>query len=111
MTLHRDPATSWLNRFAGDTSVAVHVMQGSTTTSAFEATSATARLVPGSTTTYSADIVHAVQSWVRGPNYGLVLRIAGAREFQSLDLVTFSNYLADPPRVPRLKIIYSVPKN
>jgi hypothetical protein len=111
LTLQRDPATSWVNRFAGDTAVAAHVMEGATTTSAFEATSAVARLVPGSSTTYSADVVHAVQSWVRGPNYGLLLRTNGAREFQSFDLVTFYNHLADAPRVPRLKIIYSVPKN
>ncbi len=111
LTLHRDPATSWLNRFAGDTAVAVHVMQGTTTTSAFEATSATARIVPGSATTYTANITHAVQSWVRGPNDGLLLRTDGAREFHSFDLVTVYNYLADSTRVPRLKIIYSVPKN
>jgi len=111
LTLHRDPATSRLNRFAGDTTVAVHLMEGSTTTSAFEATSATARLVPGSPTTYTADIAHIVQSWVRGPNYGLLLRTNGAREFQGFDLVTLYNHLADAPLVPRLKIIYSVPKN
>ena len=111
LTLHRDPATSWLNRFAADTAIALHVMQGSATTSAFEATSAIAKLVPGSATTYTDNIAHAVQSWVRGPNYGLLLRTDGAREFNAFDLVTLYNYLADSTRVPRLKIIYSVPKN
>lgn len=111
LTLQSNPATSWLNRFAADSALAVHLMQGATTTSGFEATSSSATHVPGSATLYAADLAHAVQSWVRGPNYGALLRIGGVREFESFDLVTLYNHTADASRKPRLKIIYAVPKN
>jgi len=111
LVLQGDAATTRVNRFAGDTAVAAHLMQGATTSSEFNAVGVSARLVPGSATMYSVDIAHYVQLWVSGSNYGVLLRTDGAREFQSFDLVTVWNHLADASRVPRLKIIYSVPKN
>jgi hypothetical protein len=110
LTVQRDPSTCFINRFAADTSFAVHPMEGSSTTSSFGSGS-TARLVSGSQTTYTADISSDVQSWVRGPNYGALLRIYGVREFETLTLVTLYGAAADNAHKPRLKIIYSVPKN
>jgi hypothetical protein len=110
LTLQRDPSTSFINRFAGDTSIAVHPMEGSLTTSSFGSGS-TAKLIPGSLTTYSADVAGEVQAWVRGANYGALLRIYGVREFESFTLVTLYGNTADNAHKPRLKIIYSVPKN
>jgi hypothetical protein len=40
-----------------------------------------------------------------------MLRTDGAREYQALDLVTIFNHAAAPALKPRLKLIYSVPKN
>jgi hypothetical protein len=111
LTMQRDPATSWLNRFALDTAVAIHIMGGPASTSAFSATSVQARLVPGSSVMYTADVHSDVQAWIRGPNYGIMLRTDGAREYQALDLVTIFNHAAAPALKPRLKLIYSVPKN
>ena len=111
LTMQRDPATSRLNRFALDTAIAVHIMGGPTSASSFAATSAQARLLPGSSVVYTADVHTAVQSWIRGSNYGLLLRTDGTREYQALDLVTIFNHAAAAALKPQLKLIYSVPKN
>jgi hypothetical protein len=86
-------------------------MGGATSTSTFSSSSVTAHLQSGSHTVYTADVHSAVQSWIRNTNYGLLLRTDGEREYQSLDLVTIFNHNADAAHKPRLKIIYSVPKN
>ena len=111
LTLEANPAACMLNRFAEDTSLAIHLMTSSSSTSSFDATSSAALLVPGSKTTYTADIASQVQSWVRGPNYGALIRTYGGREFRSVDRVVLYNHAAENSRKPRLKIIYSVPKN
>lgn len=111
LTFQTNPAVSMLNRFAGDTSLAVHLVTSSTSTSSFGSSSATALHVPGSATTFTADIASDVQSWVRGSNYGALIRTYGSREFQSFDLVTLYNHTAEESHKPRLKVIYSVPKN
>jgi hypothetical protein len=111
LTVQRKPSTCFLNRFSSDTAIAVHAMLGYGSTSTFNTSSYTLRLVPGSQTVYTADIAADVQAWARGTNYGALLRRDGTYEFSTLDLVTLYNHLADAPLRPRLKIIYSVPVN
>jgi hypothetical protein len=110
LTLQANPAASKLNRFCQDTSLAVHIMTASSSTSSFSSSGSGAFLVPGSQTLYGADVASIVQSWHKGSNYGALIRIYGTREFSSLDLVTLYNQTAEEARRPRLKIIYSVPK-
>jgi len=110
LTVQANPAVNMLNRFCGDTSLAVHSMTSSSTTSSFSSSYSGAYLVSGSKTTYSADIASQVQEWRKGPNYGALIRTNGTREFSALDMVSLYNQTADEARKPHLKIIYSVPK-
>ncbi len=108
LLLQYDPATSRLNRFSGDTTLAAHVLQSETDLTKFAAASAPARRIPGTSTGYLADIRSAVQTWVKGPNYGILLRMGSSLEYSSLDLVTIRTRAAsDPAQRPSLRILYS----
>jgi hypothetical protein len=109
LTMYNDPTTSRVNRFASDTAVAVHAMLGWSSTSSFSSSGGILRLVPGSKTTYTADVSGLVQEWAKGPNYGALLRVSGAPEFSTYELVTLFDHAADAAVRPRMKIIYSVP--
>lgn len=112
LLLERDPLTSRLNRFSGDSAIAVHLMLGSGPSSGFEVLSTQGLRKAGTADSYVADARRAVQAWMGSTNYGLLLRIDGQREFQSFDLTTFHSPAASSAALrPRLKILYSVPKN
>lgn len=110
--LERDPATSVLNRFSGGGAFNVHLMLEDSALGLFESGATAGALKAGTANTYGADARRAVQSWLRGPNYGLLLRIQGEQEFTSFDLVTFHNASASNAAVrPKLRIVYAVPQN
>lgn len=112
LLLDRDPLTSRLNRFSGDSAIAVHTMFEQGYLGGFEALSATSMRKAGTSDTYVVDARRAVQAWAGSTNYGILLRIDGEREFQTFDLVTFHSPSASSAALrPRLKILYSVPKN
>jgi hypothetical protein len=65
--------------------------------------------ITGTLTTFTGDISYAVQFWVRGPNYGLVLSPTFPARTSRFDLYGFYGVHASTPAVrPRLKIIYSL---
>jgi hypothetical protein len=108
LQIKRDPLTCRLNRFSGDSAIAAHVVTSETDYRGFEATYSAGRLMTDSLTRYSIDARRAVQSWLRGPNYGMLLRMGSTHEFSSFDLLTFYNVTAADATVrPRLKIIYT----
>lgn len=104
LLLDRDAATSRLYRFTRDTVVALHALR-TTTDSVFESQPAYAWRKAGTSLTFSADVRHAVQRWLRDPNYGLLLRALS--EFNNLDLYTFhGRQAANPVLRPRINIKY-----
>ncbi|HSQ74321.1 MAG TPA: DNRLRE domain-containing protein, partial [Bacteroidota bacterium] len=112
LLMERDPLTSKLNRFSGDAAFSAHAMVVDSATGAFESSAATGTLKSGTDQTYTADVHTTVQSWVRGPNYGLMLRVTGEQEFMSFDLLTFYGpTAADAALRPRIRILYSTPQN
>jgi hypothetical protein len=105
LLLERDPQTSQLNKFTLDSVVSVHVLVSDTLTS--EISSSNGRRKAGTSYTFSFDVRHAAQSWIRGPNYGLLLRVYD--EFNNLDLYTFNGRrAADQTKRPRINIKYVV---
>ncbi|MBP1657867.1 MAG: hypothetical protein H6Q31_2468 [Bacteroidetes bacterium] len=112
LLLERDPLTSKLNRFSGDRAFNAHAMVADSATGAFESSAATGAPKSGTDQTYAADVHTTVQSWVRGPNHGLMLRVAGEQEFRSFDLLTFYGpTAANAAQRPRIRILYSTPQN
>lgn len=112
LLLERDPRTSRLNRFSGDSIIAIHTMLGKGALGGFEPFSTRGARKAGTADTYVADARRAVQAWVGSTSYGLLLRVGGDQEFQSFDLLTFHSPSASSAALrPRLKILYSVPKN
>ncbi len=107
----RDPATSKLSRFSADSSVSANFLLSASDYTLYDGTTSTGLRMAGTPYTYSFDLRHAVQSWVREANYGLLLQNSATTEFSSLDLITFFNQQADAANRPRLKIIYSVRKD
>lgn len=109
LSLDVAPGSTRLNSFTKDTVVQAQ-MDLSDNPSDLE-TGAIASLKPTASafTTAAGDISHAVQSWVRGPNYGLVLRNNSPAETARLDLYGFYGVRASSAGVrPRLKITYSL---
>jgi hypothetical protein len=112
LQMERDPATSKLNRFSGAASIDAHMMLADSATGTFASSGPTVSLKTGTATTYTADLHTAVQSWVRGPNYGVLFRVTGEQEFTSFDLLTFHNVTAtNVQQRPRIRIVYSIPQN
>lgn len=109
LVLTRDPATSRLTRFTGDTLVVGHVLTSATDSSRFEGQGTVGRPTEVDPLSFSFDLRHAVQVWVAGTNYGLLVRASNISEFGSLDLYTFFSHVApDPAQRPRLRIKYAV---
>lgn len=107
LSIDTAPNATLLTSFTGDTALAAHV--GLSSDPSFHE-SGSAVLLPTSNTltTFTGDISHAVQYWVRGPNYGLVLRCTLPSENSSLDLYGLRGVRwPDVASRPRLKIIYS----
>ncbi len=112
LQLERDPLTSKLNRFSGDSVLAIHTMIEKGALGGFQPFSTQAARKAGTADSYVADATQAVQSWAATANYGLLLRVGGQQEFQTFDLLTFHSPSASSAALrPRLKILYSVPKN
>lgn len=112
LLMERDPLTSKLNRFSGNAAFSAHAMAVDSAMGAFESSAATGTLKSGTDQTYAADVHTMVQSWVRGPNYGLMLRVTGEQEFMSFDLLTFYGPTAANAALrPRIRILYSTPQN
>lgn len=108
MFLDRDPATSRLNTFSGDSSIAAHLIVAPGDPPVFMGIQSLGTRLDGTPYTYKMDMTANVQSWVHGPNYGAVIRRSTPGEFETLDLLTFHSPTAQPAAArPRLKITYS----
>ncbi len=113
MILTKDDAGTRLSRFLPDTAISAHILYtDSSLTSAFSAEDASTfgRPSPGVPSTFTFDIRTAAQSWLRGPNYGVLLRFPTEQEYSTPELISFYGATTtDPARRPRLKILYSIP--
>lgn len=106
--LVRDASTSKVARFSGNPTFSAHVLTARGDNALFEIGSTSGQRI-ASTDTFAVDTRHAVQVWIRGPNYGLLLRTTTISEFASFDLYTFFDQAATNPVVrPRLKVTYTV---
>jgi hypothetical protein len=114
LLLERDPVTSRLSAFVKDTVVSPHLITSATDSTSFEPEDGTSfgRRKAGTAYTFSFNIRRQVQSWLHGPNNGLLLRATSSSEFSTADLYTFFSPAAANAAVrPRLKIVYSKEKN
>jgi hypothetical protein len=109
LLLVRDPVASRLNRFSGDSLISGHVLlTDADTLFESDASSAIGGTKDGVALTHTLNLRHAVQSWLRGPNYGLLLRVSSATEFSSADrYVFYSPQAQDSSLHPRLRIVFA----
>jgi len=113
MSLELIPGASLFSRTTRDTVVAPHLRLGPDQESSIEAErpSSFGRRKEGTATTFTFAIPEAVQSWVKGPNYGLLLRATlfetGAESGSADRYVFHSVVAADSAVRPRLHIVYS----
>jgi hypothetical protein len=107
LSLDPVPSSTRLTSFSTDTTVGAQVdLSGDA--SLIETQSTILSPASGTISTFTGDISHAVQSWVRGPNYGLVLTPTLPAVTSRLDRYGFYSVNASTPGLrPRLKIIYS----
>jgi hypothetical protein len=111
LTLAQDVSASRISTFITDPAIASHIPQDSTDLRKLnvEDPNAIGRPVSAGASTWKFDVWNATQSWLRGPNYGLVLRVPSAQEYQSADVYAFYNALAaDSSLRPRLSVLYSI---
>lgn len=118
LLLDRDPATTQVARYSSPEEVSGHVRFSSTLTYSYETYPyGRGKLKAGTANTFSMDVRHAVQTWLKGTNYGLLLSAPSKLESGStndterstLDLYTyFSHRATDPTRRPRMRILYAV---
>jgi hypothetical protein len=107
LQLTRNPALSRLSRFTGDKVIAAHLRLGDADTSRFDFTGVTGR-ADENLPLIMADVTRYAQSWVKGPNYGLIIRATNQTEFSSFQLQVFHNETAaDADKRPRLRIFYA----
>jgi hypothetical protein len=108
-----EPGSS-LTRFVKDRVVSAQLLVGgSTITSAAESEGSGAYGRPKSEApgVYSFNARHLAQAWLRGPNYGALLRTVNSAETRSIDRYVFHNERSsDPALRPRLYVTYSVQK-
>jgi len=107
-------AGSSLGRFVKDRVVSAQLLTGGSTitsTAESEASGAYGRPTTEAPGVYSFNARHLAQSWLRGPNYGALLRNVTASETRSIDRYLFySERTSDPALRPRLHVTYSVQK-
>ena len=110
LSLDPVPGSTRLTSFSTDTTVGAQVdLSGNA--SVIESQSVILTPPTGTLSTFTGNISHAVQSWVRGPNYGLVLSPTLPAATSRLDLYGFYGVHASTAALrPRLKIIYSLGK-
>ncbi len=114
LSLDLDSASSRISKFVTDTSLSAHLLGDTTTYTSLstEDASTFGRRVAGTRATFSFNIRMAAQSWVRGPNYGVLIRVPTAREFTTPDLFVFNSSTASTPSLrPRLRLLYSIKSN
>jgi hypothetical protein len=114
LDLERDPLTTRLSKFVADTAVSPHILLDAVDSTKFDAEDATSfgRRKGGTANTFAFNIRRHVQSWLRGPNDGLLLRTTLSSEFETPDLYTFfSPAAANAANRPRLKLVYSIKAN
>jgi hypothetical protein len=112
LQLVRNRTASRIDKFTTDTVVYAHVALNSSVPPSIEneVLASPGRRMTDSASTFSFDIRHAVQTWLTGPNYGLLLRAGNTQEFSSFSLYTFYNQRAGTGLRPRLRIVYSMKK-
>ena len=114
MELSFNEADSRLNRFVTERVVSAQLLVGGsdiTSSSESEFTGSYGRPGSEAPAVYSFDMRHLVQAWLRGPNYGALLRTTTASETRTLDRYVFHNERSsDPALRPRLHVTYSIQK-
>ena len=113
MQLVLDPATTRLTRFTADTVVSPHILLSSSGSSVFESDrpSAYGRRKEGTSNIFTFSVPHAVQFWLLGANYGLLLKTVTGPETGTTELYTFFSHAAsDSSTLPRMQILYSTAK-
>ncbi len=93
-----------------DSTLVAHLATG-TDLSTFESNSYSMRPLDSSPLTLSGEVRHIVQSWLRGANYGMVLRPESAVEFATFDRYDLAGVHRPAPGDtlrPRLHITYSM---
>jgi hypothetical protein len=113
MELSFSDAGSSLTRFVKERIVSAQVLGGPDITSTAESEGSGAYGRPKSEAPgiYSFDVRHHAQAWLRGPNYGALLRTVNGAETRSIDRYSFHNQRSsDPALRPRLHLTYSVQK-
>jgi len=115
LQMHLDPLTSRISRFYPDSAVAPALRLSASDSTEFYTTETSASFgSPGSGLpgTFHFDVASIVQSWVRGPNYGLVLKVPYYPERGSINLFVFYDQTTATTALrPQLRIVYSTPKN
>jgi hypothetical protein len=112
--MNMDYGSSRISKFVGDTALAAHTLNDSTAYTSFSSQDATTfgRRIADSSTTWAFNVRTAAQGWVRGPNYGVLIRVPTAREYSTPDLYVFHSITSPTPALrPRLRILYSVKIN
>jgi hypothetical protein len=105
--LERDLTSSWLSASVGDTSISGHLILAEGTPPTFQGVGTVSTRPTGTANTYKIVVTSAAQSWVRGPNYGMVLQTSSPALYQTMGMITFhSHTAADPAHRPRLKVVY-----
>jgi hypothetical protein len=113
LSLTLDRSASSISKFVADTALAAHTLGDTITYTNFSGQDAAmfGRPVAGSST-FAFNIREAAQSWLRGPNYGLLIRVPTASEYSTPDCYVFHSVTAAPDSLrPRLRILYSVKAN
>ena len=113
MEISFSDAGSSLNRFVKERVVSAQLLGGPDINSPAEseASGAYGRPTSEAPGVYSFNARHLAQAWLRGPNYGALLRTVRSSEFLSIDRYVFHNERSpDPALRPRLHVTYSVQK-
>ena len=108
LLLTLDPATSYFNRFASDSSFLLATTLSPSDRTQVDPYPTSSSRVAGAPLTWAIDMTRPVQIWNRNPNYGVTLKPSASLEGISFELMTFFNEQAAPSLRPRLKIKYSI---
>ncbi len=118
LLMNEIPANSRLNRFSGTPTTIAHLMTSATDTTSFDLTNYVGGAIKsGTASTFSTDVRYLVQTWVKGPNYGVLVTATSRNDYlstvdaehTSFDLYTFASRRAsDPSQRPRIHIVYAL---
>jgi len=109
LMLVRDPASSSASKFIAAPLALANVLLSESSLLSFESGSSSAEQV-GTTDTFKIDLRHAVQLWLRGNNYGVLLRAPSWSEFNSNASIAFYNQNATTEALrPKLKVKCIIP--